>query len=274
MKHPQTEPFFFAGGSRGCLLIHGFSGSPAEMRGLGEHLAAQGHTVLAVQLAGHGSTPEAMQQVRWRDWLASAAAGFSELRKQCAHVTVVGFSLGGALSLMLAHQRHFEQLVILATPLELQGDWRLSLLPVARFVIPWYYPLAQANFNDPLIQERMRRFAPDVDLTDPRTVAQIRRSVRIPVHAINELQLTLRAARRLPPKITIPTMIMHGCEDEIAPLASATELYQRLGSTRRELVWWDDTGHHLLEVGPHRTEIYARIAAYVENALSESFAPD
>lgn len=268
MKHPQTEPFFCAGGSRGCLLIHGFSGSPAEMRGLGEHLAAQGHTVLAVRLAGHGSTPEAMQQVYWRDWLASAEAGFRELRQQCEHITVVGFSLGGALGLMLAHRRHFEQLVVLATPLMLQGDWRLTLLPVARFVIPWYYPLEHADFNDPLIQERMRQFAPDVNLSDPRTVEQIRRSVRIPVHAINELQQALRVARRLQPKITIPTLIMHGCDDEIAPLDSARELYQRLGSPRRELVWWDDTGHHLLEVGPHRSDIYARIAAYVEHPLT------
>ena len=30
-----TEPFYFPGNKTGCLLIHGFTGSPGEMRPLG-----------------------------------------------------------------------------------------------------------------------------------------------------------------------------------------------------------------------------------------------
>ncbi len=277
MKSPlinaeRHAPFFFAGDSyahHGCLLLHGFSGTPAEMRGLGEYLAAQGYRVWGVRLAGHGDTPEALRRVGWRDWLRSAETGFAELRRQCAHVTVIGFSLGGALSLMLAQRRHIEQLVLLATPLGLQGDWRLRLLPVAHLVIPWFYPLEKADFNDPLIQQRVREYAPDVDLHDPQVVAHIRRTVRIPVRAINELQTALQVARSIPPQITTPTLIMHGRNDQIAAPAYATELYTRLASPQRELVWWDDTEHQLLEVGPHRQAIYARIGEFIQVTLND-----
>jgi carboxylesterase len=45
-----TEPFFFPGNDTGCLLIHGFTGAPTEMRPLGEFLAGKGYTVLGVRL--------------------------------------------------------------------------------------------------------------------------------------------------------------------------------------------------------------------------------
>ena len=41
-----AEPFLLPGGRHGVLLIHGFTGLPAELRLLGEHLNAQGFTVL------------------------------------------------------------------------------------------------------------------------------------------------------------------------------------------------------------------------------------
>ena len=38
----DLEPFRLGSGERGALLIHGFCGTPPEVRGLGEHLAANG----------------------------------------------------------------------------------------------------------------------------------------------------------------------------------------------------------------------------------------
>jgi len=45
MRELDLNPFFLAGGPTGCLLIHGFSGSPPEMRSMEECLAQQGLTV-------------------------------------------------------------------------------------------------------------------------------------------------------------------------------------------------------------------------------------
>ena len=51
----NAEPFYFPGNSTGCLLIHGFTGAPTEMRPLGEYLAENGFSVLGVRLSGHGT---------------------------------------------------------------------------------------------------------------------------------------------------------------------------------------------------------------------------
>lgn len=47
-----AEPFFLPGGSMGVLLVHGFTGLPAELSMMGEYLQQRGCTVLGVRLAG------------------------------------------------------------------------------------------------------------------------------------------------------------------------------------------------------------------------------
>src|SRR2546422_10347093 len=75
----QLQPFRIRGGTRGCLLIHGFAGTPPEMRGLGQFLAAGGYDVMGPLLAGHGLTPEAMAPTRWPGWGPSAGAALAVL---------------------------------------------------------------------------------------------------------------------------------------------------------------------------------------------------
>jgi len=39
---PTAEPFYFPGNKIGCLLVHGFTGTPKEMRWMGEYLGSSG----------------------------------------------------------------------------------------------------------------------------------------------------------------------------------------------------------------------------------------
>jgi carboxylesterase len=61
---PTAEPFFFPGNGQntriGCLVTHGFTGAPKEMRWLGESLNRQGYTVCGIRLTGHATRPEDM----------------------------------------------------------------------------------------------------------------------------------------------------------------------------------------------------------------------
>src|SRR5256885_14246546 len=73
---PAAEGFALAGSRPlGCLLIHGFTATPDEMRPLGEALAARGFPVRAVRLAGHGTEVADLAGTRWTDWFASVAEG-------------------------------------------------------------------------------------------------------------------------------------------------------------------------------------------------------
>ena len=101
-----AEPFFFPGEGKnariGCLVTHGFTGAPKEMRWLGEYLHRQGYTVCGVRLAGHATRPADMVRSRWQDWLLSLEDGYALLRSCTEQVCLLGLSMGGVLSLAAA----------------------------------------------------------------------------------------------------------------------------------------------------------------------------
>src|SRR5262245_26388061 len=101
---PTAEPFLFLGDASkpACLLVHGFTGVPKEMRLLGEYLNQHGHTCLGVRLTGHATVPEDMIRSRYTDWMASVEDGYHLLRGVTQRIFLVGLSMGGALSLLMA----------------------------------------------------------------------------------------------------------------------------------------------------------------------------
>ena len=84
---------FVRGGPRGVLCLHGFTGTPFEVRPLAEALAGRGYTVLAPQLAGHCGTMAELVRTGWPDWLASASAALDRLiAASGGPVAIAGFS--------------------------------------------------------------------------------------------------------------------------------------------------------------------------------------
>src|SRR5436190_24109848 len=92
---PGGEPFRFDGGPVGALLLHGFSGSPASMRPLGEFLAAHGIAVSGPRLPGHGTSVDDLASTTWEQWLAEAETALGELESRSSAVVCVGLSMGG-----------------------------------------------------------------------------------------------------------------------------------------------------------------------------------
>src|SRR5512146_2277882 len=95
----NAEPFFFPGGTTGCILLHGFTSMPEEMRLAGEYLHDRGYSVLGVRLAGHGTHPDDLARICWRDWLVSVEEGLAVLRGMCSRIFIIGQSMGGMVAL-------------------------------------------------------------------------------------------------------------------------------------------------------------------------------
>jgi alpha-beta hydrolase superfamily lysophospholipase len=118
---PRAEPFDLAGDRRGVLCLHGFTGTPYEVRYLGGRLAAHGLTVRGPALPGHATRLEDLVDKTWRDWADGVTAAYDDLAARCDRVAVVGQSLGGLLALDLATRRSPAAVVSLAAPLWLDG---------------------------------------------------------------------------------------------------------------------------------------------------------
>jgi carboxylesterase len=105
MTHPiiaGAEPWsHVAEGQHGAVVLHGFTGNPASMRGVAEALAAAGFHVELPLLPGHGTVVDDMLPTRWADWAAEAEAAYQRLLQRAPNIVVVGLSMGGALTLRL-----------------------------------------------------------------------------------------------------------------------------------------------------------------------------
>nr|MCU0514853.1 alpha/beta fold hydrolase [Anaerolineae bacterium] len=134
---PGAAPRFHRGDSTGCLVLHGFMASPAEVGWLSDYLAQKHHfTVYTPRLMGHGLAPEHMARMRWQDWYAQALDGYHLLRAQCATVYVVGHSMGGLLALLLAGAEAVEAVVCAAAPLT-PPSRRMPYAHWLRLVLPY-----------------------------------------------------------------------------------------------------------------------------------------
>ena len=78
----EHQPFLFEAGSSRALLIHGFLGSPRELRPLAQELASAGVTARGVLLPGFGADIARLKEVRAEEWLAAARAAWEETRRR------------------------------------------------------------------------------------------------------------------------------------------------------------------------------------------------
>ena len=60
-------------GDVGVVLVHGFTGTPYEVRYLGEQLWRAGLSAAAPLLPGHGTTVSELEHTTWHDWSATGA---------------------------------------------------------------------------------------------------------------------------------------------------------------------------------------------------------
>jgi carboxylesterase len=236
----DLEPFRLGSGERGVLLIHGFCGTPPEMRGLGEHLAANGFRVHGALLTGHGTTPEDLATTHWADWIESAQAQLDELRRECRQVFVAGQSMGGSLSLVLAARN--ADVVAVATLAALVNLGRFTELKIrlGRRVVRWHYP------------DRNH-----VDLWDREAVQLLRSYNRRPMSTHHDLVLLCREALLAASRVRLPALIMHGMRDTTVPPANARLIANAIGEGAT-LRYFERSGH-AMTVDVDREEAFALV---------------
>jgi carboxylesterase len=247
---PTAEPFFFLGGPTACLLVHGFTGTPKEMRWMGEYLSSQGYTVLGVRLAGHATQPADLVRTRWQDWLASVEDGYQLLRNVSKHIFVGGLSMGGMLSLLFASRFPVTGVIAMSTPYALPDDPRLRFIKLLQWIIP-HVPKGSPDWRD------LEAARDHVDYPDYPTPV---------IPELNKLAVEMRSAL---PKVKVPALLVHSRLDGSVPPENMQHIFDHLGTADKQMLWVDNSGH-VVTREPERQRVFEATQAFIQRVSATS----
>lgn len=259
VRSPLADPFSLppSGAPRaGVVVVHGFSGSPFEMRAIGEHLCRAGFAVEGPRLAGHDSDSRALQSTGWSDWVESVERVLVKMLDQHKHVFVCGQSLGGLITLELG--RRYPQvraLASLAAPVFLTpfseravrvlSDNRL----LRRIIIP---RLAGSDCADREMQQK------NGEALGP---------LGLPIAAVGSL---IDFMDYLVPRfgeIKAPTLLMHALQDHVAPYACMAKIAAGLRNAATTTITLERS-YHLISIDVERQRVFDAVTQHFERELS------
>lgn len=230
---PETD----TANSRAVLMVHGYLGSRKDFADLGERLTEAGFQVRQMRLPGHGTYPEDFDRYTSNDFLAAIDEEYSALKTDFDDVTLVGFSMGGALSSLYASQHDVDRLVLIAPYFGITHRW-YYLLPAEWWTYSIGYLIPSVHRGEDFVQ--VNRKADDIDIfTYQALTTRSSRSL-----------IALGKAARQPEcldRITCPVLLVMARGDRAASPRRAARAFGAIGSTDKQAHWFSKrSNHHLL----------------------------
>jgi esterase/lipase len=235
----------------GVVLVHGFLASPAELRGLGEKLHALGYPVLGVRVKGHGTSPWDLRERSWQDWLDSVRRGFAIMSALAPRVALVGFSTGGALSLVLAGERPPELAGVVAASVPQKfGDRNMRFVPLvhgANRLLRWVssfegiMPFRANDSEHPSINYR-----------------------QMPIRGLYELTVLADGLPAHLKRVTCPVTLLQGDTDPVVVPDSVRVLHEMLEQSQVEVTIIASDRHGIVneDVGDTHATILRSLAQW------------
>lgn len=246
----QAIPFSLPGNDVRVLLIHGFTGSPAEMRELGEYLhQSEGYTVRCDLLPGHGTKVQDLGRTTWHDWYGTALRGYRELHEGGHPVHVVGLSMGGLVALHLATHHLPKSLTSLSAPIYLT-DWKLQFLPLFKGLFSAFpKPGGHEDIKDPEAREGFVGYDQD------------------PPAGVHSLMKLMTHVREDLSEIRSPTLLMHAVEDHRVPYGCLQVIQEGIGdSAPVEAVTLRDC-FHVITVDREKHTVFQQVREHIQRNL-------
>ena len=259
----KNEPFLLrSNGDRACLLLHGLGGGVYEMQLLGEAIHRLGLTVCGINYPGHDCPSPKMPSSTWQEWFGHIQQAYEDLAKTYRKISLVGFSTGCPLALHLANVKCsssekespavIEHLVLLGPYLKLRYRWYFGF-PLETYIRTVGQTISDLpRFSLPICDRQMEVAARQASFFQSFNLQAVR----------SAMELIETKAKPAIPNIHIPTLILQATGDSVVDPSGAQYLYDRLASTRKQLVWLTKSDH-IVPLDVERETVFAEVTKFL-----------
>lgn len=230
-----AEPVLLKGNrDTACLLIHGFIGTPTDFGRLPKLLHERGYTVSVPLLPGHGTFARDLAKVKATDLIAFTKQHYLNLKKEYKNVVLIGLSMGGSLSAIVAAEAKADYLILLAPYFKVK-HMRFYLLPT-EWWNELFSPFIPFIFRLPYFKQVNNRsaipFIIDYDF--------------VPTKAARTSFEIARMARKTHSSITAKTLLIHSKADRATDCRAALQFANKLDRNKTSIVLLEKSNHLIL----------------------------
>lgn len=243
MKIAQPKPFFFENGKRAVLLLHGFTGTSADVRMLGRFLEKKGYTSLAPHYKGHGVPPEQLIETGPDQWWEDVISGYNQLKEAgYDEIAVGGLSLGGVFSLRLGVKMPVKGIVTMCAPMSMKTTDKMyeGVLKYASD-----YKRYEGKTSDEIEQE--------VDALRGKTMP-----------SLADLTELVDDVREQLSDVNSPLLVIQSRKDGVIDPNSANVIYENASSVNKQIEWFEKSGH-VITLGPEKEQLHEDVYQFLES---------
>ncbi len=269
----KPSEFHLRGGRSGVLLIHGLTGTPTEMRFVGNGLNRAGFTVLGMQLAGHCGDTDDLLATGWRDWVHSVNDAADRLRQHVDHLFVAGLSMGSVLALKFAIDRpdDVDGLGLYGTTFFHDG-WATPAIGRLAFLLPLLDALGIGRHRvseevEPygIKDERIRNRIVGAMLAGDSQAAGL---AGFPWPSLAQFQRLSWHVRTRLGQVRAPALVVHSSHDDVASLRNVRAIQHKLKAPVETLLL--DDSYHMVTVDQQRGQLIERSAAFFQGIVDQN----
>ncbi|MBM7840503.1 carboxylesterase [Alkalihalobacillus xiaoxiensis] len=241
MKLVAPKPFTFKAGKRAVLLLHGFTGTTADVRMLGRFLQKEGYTCYAPLYRGHGVPPEELVQYSPEDWWEDVEAAYAHLQSEgYDEIAVCGLSLGGVFSLKLGFSKPVKGIVTMCAPVRPK--------------------------TEEAIKKGFLKYSREYKLLEKKAMDQIKKEVasleETSMDALYKLRGLMDEVRTDLDLIYAPSFVVQARHDEMIDTESATIIYDSIETDDKEIKWYENSTH-VITLGDEKEQLHNDILLFL-----------
>ncbi len=264
----ERRAYAFRSGPVGCLMLHGFLGSPISSRPLAAYLSDQGITMHCPLLPGHGEFPDKLYQIPHEAWIDEAEEALMEIRKECDEIFLMGHSMGSVLCAYLVNKYGDIRGVTMLAPVYKVPSRAINALRILRYIMPWFYPLKYRKFHG-LVYERLHDYDPTLDFDDPAVEKKLPEMTRVPTSGIDEMRKVIDIGRTLWSRLDAPALVFQGMEDVAVDPKDTEEIVKLLPNQDKQLLLFEKAGHELMRpFEPVHAKVWSTVHDFIRKHSS------